>query len=131
MREVKRIRAEEEAALKRLAESNIWYTDNEKLPVKNTQVAMGWVDKGGVKLPPIKTFGRHRDFLSHRGWGKWIGSGPTRTWAPSDATKVDKTFLPDAHFSRTYIDKLNISGYDEKRMEEFKEKNYKAALADR
>jgi hypothetical protein len=125
IRDVRRIKAEEAEMLRRLAESNVWYTDNEKLPVKKTETAVGWVDKGGLKLPPIKTFGRHRDFLSHKGWGRWTSGGGTRSWAPAEATKVDKSFVPDAHFSRTYVDKLHISGYDEKRMIEFQEKRVK------
>ena len=121
LRDVMRIKREEEEMLRRLAESNIWYTDHTKLPVKNSRTAMGWVDKGGVKLPPIKAFGRHRDFLSHRGWGRWSTEGNVREWVPTQANVIDKNFHPDEHFSKVYIDKLHISGYDEKRMQEFKE----------
>lgn len=122
LREVRRIQLEEQALLARIQNSNIWYTDNEKLPVKDSAVAMGWIEKNGLKLPPIKTFGRHRDFLSYKGWGRWTTVNNIRQWIPAQASKMDKNHIIDAHFSRTYIDKLHISGYDETRMLEFKQK---------
>lgn len=121
MREVRRIRLEEEALLQRIRDSNIWYSDNEQLPVRDPEVAAGWrQSKEGVKLPPIKQFGRNRDYLSHKGWGR-RGDGLKREWAPAQAALLDKSFSGDAHCTKVYIDKLHINGYDEKRMQKFQD----------
>jgi len=119
LREVRRIRQEEENTRLKIMTSNIWYTDNEDLPVRKTEVALGWVEKEGLKLPPIKSFGRSRDFLSHQGWGR-KGNGLKRDWTPTAAAVMDKNFVGDSHFSKVYVDKLHINGYDEKRMQLFK-----------
>ena len=119
LREVQRIRQEEESTRIKILNSNIWYTDNEDLPVRKTEVALGFVEKDGLKLPPIKTFGRSRDFLSHQGWGR-RGNTLSKEWTPTAAAVMDKNFVGDSHFSKIYIDKLHINGYDEKRMEIFK-----------
>lgn len=119
IREVRRIHAEEEALLQRIKASNIWYSDNDKLPVLDTAVAIGWTQsKDGVKLPPIKQFGRNRDYLSHKGWGR-RADGLKRDWAPAQAALLDKHYNGDAHCTKVFIDKLHISGYDEKRMQQF------------
>jgi hypothetical protein len=119
LRELRRLALEAEETRRRLAEGNVWYTDNDNLPVKNTAVAQGWVEKNGLKLPPIKTFGRNRDFLSHKGWGRW-SDGKEREWLPSPAAVMVKNHAPDAHISRIFVEKLHINGYDEKRMLEFR-----------
>jgi len=119
LREVRRIQEEEERTRKRILNSNLWYTDNEDLPVRKTEVALGWVEKEGLKLPPIKNFGRNRDYLSHQGWGR-KGNGLKKDWLPAQAAVLDKKFEGDSHFSKVYIDKLHINGYDEKRMHLFK-----------
>lgn len=124
MREVKRIQEEEEALRLRILNSNIWYSDNEKLPVRDTAVAVGWTEsKDGIKLPPIKQFGRNRDYLSHKGWGR-RADGLKRDWAPAPAAQLDKAFSGDAHCTKVYIDKLHINGYDEKRMLKFQNARY-------
>jgi hypothetical protein len=121
LRELKRLGIEAEATRKRIADGSTWYTDKEDLPVKNLAVAQGWVEKNGLKLPPIKTFGRNRDFLSHKGWGRWSNeNGKERVWLPAPATVLVKNHAPDAHISRIFVEKLHISGYDEKRMLEFR-----------
>jgi len=119
LREVRRIHEEEERTRKKILNSNVWYTDNDDLPVRKTEVALGWVEKEGLKLPPIKNFGRNRDYLSHQGWGR-KGNGLKKDWLPAQAAVLDKKFEGDSHFSKVYVDKLHINGYDEKRMHLFK-----------
>ena len=118
VREVKRINMEAEALRLKILNSNIWYSDNQALPSRDPQIASGWVEKEGLRLPPIKTFGRNRDFLSHQGWGR-KGNSLKGEWTPTAAAVMDKKFSGDSHATKVYIDKLHISGYDEKRMQQF------------
>ena len=121
MREVKRIRAEEELLRRKVQASGTWWTDVPALPVAHSRdVATGWTEKKGVRLPPIKTFGRSKDYLSFRGWGR-KGNNDEGEWVPTPAALLDKRFLGDSHVSRIFIDKLDRGGYDEKRMQQFKE----------
>jgi hypothetical protein len=120
IREIRRIQMEEEAQRLRINNSNIWYADSPALPSLDPEIAAGWTMKDGVRLPPIKTFGRSRDFLSHRGWGR-KGNSLQREWAPT-AAATHKNFDGDFHATKVYVDKLHINGYDEKRMELFKRK---------
>mmetsp|Transcript_17064 Transcript_17064/g.28887 ORF Transcript_17064/g.28887 Transcript_17064/m.28887 type:complete len:595 (-) Transcript_17064:297-2081(-) len=69
IREVRRIKREEEALAAHIAATNTWYTLKDDLPIKKPSIAAGWTEKNEIRLPPIKSFGRYRDYLGHQGWG--------------------------------------------------------------
>lgn len=79
-------------------------------------------------LPPIKTFGRKRDYLSSSGWGHWEG----KKWVPalpptsSSSSAQKKTFFDtteiafgDTHPTRIYTEQLKLSGHDKRRLQMF------------
>jgi len=54
----------------------------------------GWRESSnGIRLPPIKSFGRNRDYLSYEGWGRT--DHMTKKWMPTIAAQLDKDFLGD------------------------------------
>lgn len=117
-RELLRLKEAERLSNLKIQATNKWYTELEDLPSNNLS-GSGWTEtKGGVKLPPIKQFGRHQDYLGVNGWGR-RGDGPKGEWMPTPASVLDKDFLGDTSMSRVFTDKLHIKGYDGKRLREF------------
>lgn len=117
-RELRRLKEAERIAQLKIAATAKWYTDLEQLPSKNLSQS-GWREiNDGIRLPPIKQFGRHQDYLSVNGWGR-RGDGTKGTWTPTPASLLDKDFLGDTAMSRLYTDKLHVKGYDGKRLKEF------------
>ncbi len=78
-----------------------------------------------VVLPPIKTFGKRRDYLSIDGWGR-RGDGLNSKWTPSPAAVLEgqKKFLGDAPLSSVFTDKLVVNGYDKNRRTKFSGEEY-------
>ncbi len=117
-RELNRLIAADKLHQAKIAATAKWYTALEELPSKKTSAA-GWTEsRTGVKLPPIKQFGRYQDYLSVRGWGR-RGDGPKGEWTPTPASVLDKEFLGDSAVSRVFTDKLHVKGYDAKRLKRF------------
>jgi hypothetical protein len=124
LREVRRINLEAEAAAMLLASQDTWYTMKDDLPARDPSVASGWGEKNGVRLPPIKAFGRQRDHLSFQGWGrKQPGEGleGEGQWSPTKAATLDPDFRGDGHPSAVFTHKLHTNGYDANRMGRFKD----------
>lgn len=73
-----------------------------------------------LKLPilPIKQFGRKRDHLTTRGWGR---RGPNNEWI--DLSKVQsnqQSSLFENHPTRLFTEKLQLTGYDRRRDQKFR-----------
>lgn len=117
LREIRRLKRAEERLNNRIEATNIWWTENNKMQVKKPGEA-AMLSSTGVKLPPIKSFGRRRDYLSHKGWGH-RGNDLKGTWLPSLAAVMDKNFMGDTHPTLIFSEKLRIKGYDEKRLQKF------------
>lgn len=117
LREIRRLQRAEEKLNRRIEATSIWWTQNEKMQVtKPGEAAL--ISSTGVKLPPLKTFGRRRDYLSHKGWGH-KGNDMRGTWLPSLPAVMDKNFMGDTHPTLIFSEKLRIKGYDEKRLKKF------------
>lgn len=73
-----------------------------------------------IKLPilPVKSFGRKRDHLSTRGWGR---RGPNSEWIDMSkiAANAEQASLTESHPTRVFTEKLKISGYDKRRYQKF------------
>lgn len=67
LREMHRIGCVEQLRQRIIQANAIWWTENPALPSKKL-AQLPSIGSNGVKLPPIKAFGRNRDHLSHRGW---------------------------------------------------------------
>lgn len=119
MREVRRIRRAEARLQSKIKATDIWWTEHANLPSKKMAVLPSY-SSTGVRLPPIKTFGRRRDYLSYRGWGR-RGNDLNGTWTPSPAALIDPSFMGDSHPTLVFSEKLNQSGYDDKRRRIFLE----------
>lgn len=117
IREINRLKRAEQRLNKRIEATNIWWTENEKMQVKKPGEA-ALISSTGVKLPPLKTFGRRRDYLSYKGWGR-RGNDLKGTWLPSLAAVLDKNFMGDTHPTLIFSEKLRVKGYDEKRLKKF------------
>jgi hypothetical protein len=63
------------------------------------------------ELPPIKTFGKRRDHLACKGWGRYENG----KWI---ALKLEKH--NDYHPTRVFTEKLHDTHYDERRANKFK-----------
>lgn len=134
-KEIERIARVEEEERRRIAAGELWYTEldipsklmtaenydddsNPVPPEKGADLSIyGKRESEALKLPPIKNFGRNRDHLSASGWGR--RGGLKGDWIPTKAAK-HKEFIGDSHPSRVFTEKLHISGYDERRMKQFK-----------
>jgi hypothetical protein len=115
-RELRRIKQAELERLRLIASRNKWYTELDDLPAKKQ--TSGYVEKDGLRLPPIKNFGRHQDYLSVVGWGR-RGDGTKGEWKPTPLAVADKNFLGDTALSSIFTDKLHVKGYDSKRLKRF------------
>eukprot|EP01038_Epipyxis_sp_PR26KG_P009811 gene9811-13202_t len=147
-KEIKRLKSTQFQQEQMRISGAIWWTELKNLPSKQMTTS-GMIEFKGHMLPPIKTYGRHRDFLSHKGWGKNVTSighiqnNPNLLvnnnnnnnsnnyatnksnhdhWAPSLLAMAAKNDF-NLHPSIRYSEKLYISGYDEKRMKQFAEKS--------
>ncbi len=101
---------------KRIEASGIWWANHPNLPSKKL-AELPTISSTGLKLPPIKTFGKRRDYLSYQGWGrKDVTQG---SWLPALAAKMDKNFMGDVHPTHIFTQKLEINGYNEKRLNQF------------
>jgi hypothetical protein len=73
-----------------------------------------------LKLPllPVKRFGRKRDHLSTRGWGR---RGPNSEWIDisSISATAQQASMVESRPTRVFTQKLNISGYDKRRYQKF------------
>lgn len=117
LRDLKRLEEQRLALEGHIKASGVWWTRHPNLPSK--KLDPGVVDKEtGVRFPPIKTFGRRKDFLSCDGWGRKAGSIAS-SWLPTVAAKLDANFLGDTHVTQKYTEKLHISGYDANRKDVF------------
>lgn len=67
LREMKRISIVEQFRQKIIEANSTWWTEKKTLPSRKFS-QLPSIGSNGVKLPPIKSFGRSRDHLSHRGW---------------------------------------------------------------
>jgi hypothetical protein len=117
LREIERLKRYERRLQKKIAATNTWWTNYDQIKYKKSGEP-SMFSSTGVKLPPIKTFGRRKDYLSHRGWGK-RGNDLKGSWQVSTAALLDKAFNGDSHPSSIYSEKLHISGYDERRLQKF------------
>lgn len=90
-------------------------------------------EKVKLSLPPIKSFGKRRDHLSCSGWGrvgaggqKWIGMvsyEQTQRLEPQVASTLGNTLGIGSeifHPSRFFTQRLEKSGYDNRRLQLFK-----------
>lgn len=123
MREIRRIQALEQELNKRIEASGAWWTTNSKLQIRKKEKMVTTISSTGVKLPPIRTFGRRSDFLSAKGWGR-RGPDLQGSWTLTEAAKIDKNFMGDSHPTLIFTEKLRISGYDKKRERKFLESEY-------
>lgn len=122
LREMVRLHLMEERMKKRIAASGIWWSENPNLPSKK-MTELPLISSTGLKLPPIKTFGRKRDYLSFKGWGRKVDDGKSN-WLPTPASLLDKNFMGDAHPTGIFTQKLETNGYNEKRMAKFVTSEY-------
>jgi hypothetical protein len=65
-RELSRLHEIEIIRQRKIDDTAIWWTNHKMLPSRKQIFPL--IGSNGIKLPPIKTFGRYRDHLSHRGW---------------------------------------------------------------
>lgn len=121
MKELNRLADVAKMLEKRIEASGIWWSDNVNLPSKKLS-ELPTMSSTGLKLPPIKSFGKHRDYLSFQGWGRKDTS--QGSWLPALAAQMDKKFMGDVHPTHIFTQKLEINGYNEKRLNQFlKEQN--------
>lgn len=123
MREIRRIQIMEEQMSRRVEASGAWWTLNRKLQIRKKEKIVTTISSNGVKLPPIKAYGRRVDFLSAKGWGR-RGPDLKGSWTTTEAAKIDKNFMGDSHPTLIFTEKLRISGYDKKRERTFVESEY-------
>lgn len=122
-KEIRRLKKMEERMNKRIDKANVWWTESAAMLAKSKSGTEIQLSSTGIKLPPIKTFGRRRDFLSYRGWGH-RGNDLKGTWTPSPASILDKNFMGDTHPTLIFSEKLHTKGYDEKRLKVFLDSEY-------
>lgn len=158
LREMQRLRVLEDFRQMRIQEGATWWSDKASLPSKKLAVLPS-IGSNGVKLPPIKAFGRNRDHQSHRGWARKTetllvyasvsdvgnsnseyqrylfknqlsGSGDLLSrpglagsgrWVATAAAVLDPLFQGEDSPSLIFSEKLFRSGYDEKRLQRFKQ----------
>lgn len=118
-REIARINVMEKRIQQKIEATSIWWSENPHLPSRKGLKAHS-VSSQGTKLPPLKLFGRRRDYLSYKGWGR-RGNDINLPWIPTPAALKDKGFAGDTNPTLIYSEKLHISGYDEKRLKLFLE----------
>lgn len=110
--------------------SGIWYTDRQDIPSKryigdhilsdeaNFDQWKVILTPEDLKLPPIpvKSFGRKRDHLSTKGWGR---RGPQDEWIDLSVVRKGLPPVNEAHPTRIFTEKLSVSGYDRRRYQKF------------
>jgi hypothetical protein len=94
----------------------------------------------GLKLPPIKNFGRHRSYVSFRGWGR-RGDGLKSDFQLTATgwhtymnfslnckfnsvlsfvlVEEQKLVVDVMHPTLRFAERLRLTGYDERRMDKF------------
>jgi hypothetical protein len=117
LQEIERIKQAEIDLEERIRKSGFWWTEYKSLHSKKSNALTTIISSSGLKLPPIKDFGRRRDFLSASGWGR-RGDDLKGTWVPTQAAVIDKSFMGDVHPTLIYTEKLRINGYDKRRMKQ-------------
>jgi hypothetical protein len=121
-REIARLKIVEFHLNKRIEASGIWWSDNSQLPSKK-MAELPLISSTGLKLPPIKTFGRRKDYFSFRGWGR-RGNDLQGNWKVTEAATMDKHFMGDSHATSVFTNKLQTNGYNEKRLGSFVKSTY-------
>lgn len=123
MQEIERIKRAEEELQERILKSGTWWTEYKSLHSKKSNSLTTIISSSGSKLPPVKDFGRRRDYLSSKGWGR-RGDDLKGTWTPTEAAVVDKSFMGDVHPTLIYTEKLRINGYDKRRMKQILDEDF-------
>lgn len=110
-REIKRIKEFEVEFKKEIVRQGIWWINREDIPTKKLFTNSG--HNIADILPPLKIFGRKRDHLSVKGWGKFnLGK-----WAPLSLTEK---FQGDAHVTQFLSTKLSTNGYNYRRQQRYR-----------
>ena len=110
-REIKRIKEFEVEFKKEIKRQGIWWINREDIPTKKLFTNSG--HNITDILPPLKIFGRKRDHLSVKGWGKFnLGK-----WAPLSLTEK---FQGDAHVTQFLSTKLSTNGYNYRRQQRYR-----------
>ncbi len=123
MQEIERIKRADMDLKERILKSGAWWTEYKSLQSKKSNNLTTIISSSGIKLPPVKDFGRRRDFLSAKGWGR-RGDDLKGTWVPTEAATIDKSFMGDIHPTLIYTEKLRINGYDKRRMKQIMDDDF-------
>ena len=110
-KEIKRINEFEVEFKKEIERQGIWWINRGDIPTKKLYTNSG--HNITDILPPLKIFGRKRDHLSVKGWGKFnLGK-----WSP---LSLNDKFQGDAHATQYLSTKLNSNGYDYRRQQRYR-----------
>ena len=113
LKEIKRIKEAEDALNAQIAAAGFWWSENKALQIRSESALQSLSGQSGVKLPFIKDFGRHREYMSASGWKKYnIQTG---------MLTIDKTMSRSQHPSIAFTEKLRINGYDKRRLQQMEE----------
>lgn len=130
--EIRRVAAGEAKRRKDIESMGVWWVNRNDIPSKHFRgdrltlselPGTNIVAESDIPiLPPIKSFGRHREHLTCKGWGRFMpegGIGTKLKWTGVGMKEV--AFISDVfHPTRHYTSKLAASGYDERRQLMFK-----------